>query len=334
VNNLERVLATRDHTFLFLDEAHLAHPEDIVAAIFMISEGQGRGRYNELKRWEWFVPILSTSNDSVAEILVKAREPADRASFDRLVDVPLPQGGFGAFENLHGSGSVGDFLVRLKAIRDENYGVVGRRYVFEILQELAEDKPKLVSWVDARRTHFIRLARKNVSANEQHARVISHFATVYAALRLAASYELLPLSKGSASHALLTCLQDHLKVTDGATKQIVRHAPLSLLKAYVREHRDKFVNLDGTRLPKGHHPATCPGYVYEAAGREWFAFPSAIVEHVVGGRGALAELRHQLDCKGLIKKVGGGEDGDRFVTKVNVGPKRVYLLSLDSSVFD
>ena len=94
VNNLERVLATRDHTYLFLDETHLARPEDIVAAIFMISEGQGRGRYNELKRWEWFVPILSTSNDSVAEILAKAREPADRAAFDRLVDVPLPQGEF------------------------------------------------------------------------------------------------------------------------------------------------------------------------------------------------------------------------------------------------
>jgi len=92
------------------------------------------------------------------------------------------------------------------------------------------------------------------------------------------------------------------------------------------------VNL--ARLPKGHDPASCPGYVYEASGREWFGFPSAIVESVVGGRGALAELRHQLDCKGLIKKAGGGEDGDRFVTKVNVGSKRVYLLSVDPSVFD
>ena len=116
LNNLERVLATRDHTFLFLDEAHLARPEDIVAAIFLISEGQGRGRYTEVSRWEWFVPMLSTSNDSVAEILEKARETADRAAFDRLIDVPLPTGRFGAFENLHGSDTVGDFVLRLKAI--------------------------------------------------------------------------------------------------------------------------------------------------------------------------------------------------------------------------
>ena len=173
-----------------------------------------------------------------------------------------------------------------------------------------------------------------MSADYQHERVISHFATVYAALRLAGRYELLPLSKGSARRALLTCLQDHLRVTDGATKRIVAHSPLSLLKTYVREHRDNFVNLDGNRLPKGHDPATCPGYVYEAAGREWFGFPNAIVERVVGGRGALAELRRQLDSSGLIKKAGGGRDGDRFATKVKVGSKRVYLLSLDSSVFD
>jgi hypothetical protein len=75
VANLERVLAARNHTFLYLDEAHLARPQDIVAAIFLISEGQGRGRYNEKRRWQWFVPVFSTSNPSVAEILAKAREP-------------------------------------------------------------------------------------------------------------------------------------------------------------------------------------------------------------------------------------------------------------------
>jgi hypothetical protein len=93
---LERVLAARNYTFLFLNEAHLARPQDIIAAIFLICEGQGRGRYNEICRWEWYVPVLSTSNVSVAEILAKAQEPADRAAFDRLIDVPLPEGKFGA----------------------------------------------------------------------------------------------------------------------------------------------------------------------------------------------------------------------------------------------
>jgi len=172
LNNLERVLATRDHTFLFLNEGHLVAPKDLVAAIFLICEGQGKGRYTEVRRWDWFVPVLSTSNDSVAETLAKAREPGDRAAFDRLVDVPLPEGRFGVFENLHGSATVGDFVVRLKAISDENYGVVGRAYVLKILQELAEDREWLASWVESCRAYFIRIARESLSAEARHARVI------------------------------------------------------------------------------------------------------------------------------------------------------------------
>ena len=120
LNNLERVLATRDHTFLFLNEGHHVKPDDLVAAIFLICEGQGKGRYTEIRRWEWFVPVFSTSNDTVAETLQNAGEPLARAAFDRLIDIPLPKAGFGAFENLHGSATVGEFSRRLKAI----YGAI------------------------------------------------------------------------------------------------------------------------------------------------------------------------------------------------------------------
>ena len=85
------------------------------------------------------MPVFSSSNEFVVETLQKAGEPLDRAAFDRLLDVPLPQNGFGAYENLHGSTTMGDFSRRLKAIYDVNNGVVGRAYVLKILQELAED---------------------------------------------------------------------------------------------------------------------------------------------------------------------------------------------------
>jgi putative DNA primase/helicase len=140
LNNLERVLATRDHTFLFLNEGHHVKPDDLVAAIFLICEGQGKGRYTEIRRWEWFVPVFSTSNQSVAETLQNAGEPLERAAFDRLIDMPLPKAGFGAFENLHGSATVGDFSQRIKAIYDANFGLVGRAYVLKILEALADDK--------------------------------------------------------------------------------------------------------------------------------------------------------------------------------------------------
>jgi putative DNA primase/helicase len=334
LNNLERVLTTRDHTFLFLNEGHHVSAKDLVAAIFLICEGQGKGRYNEARRWDWFAPVFSTSNDSVVDILRNAGEPLARAAFDRLIDVPLPRGGFGAFENLHGSATVGDFCVRLKAIYDVNYGVVGRDYVFRILVQLAKDRAGLASWVQAQRANFIRVAGERVSADPNHARVISHFATVFAALRLAARFELFCLPKYSAGRALLTCLGDHLRVTGDAMARVAAARPDALLKAYVQQNRASFAELNGASLREGHDHATCPGYVYKTFGRTWFGFRAPMLEVVLGGRAALSELCGQLDSWGLIRKVGGGKDGGRYAIKVQVGEKREYLQSIDSSVFD
>ena len=259
LNNLERVLATRDHTFLSLNEGHHVAPKDLVAAIFLICEGQGKGRYTEVRRWDWFVPVFSSSNESVAETLQKAGEPLDRAAFDRLLDVPLPQGGFGVYENLHGSATVGDFSRRLKAIYDVNHGVVGRAYVLKILQELAEDREGLASWLEARRGYFIRVARKRVSTDSQHERVISHFATVYAGLRLAGRYGLFKLVRGGARRALLACLRDHLRVTDGATKRIVSAQP-AFASENLRSRTSRHICKSRRRpvYPKGMTPQPAP----------------------------------------------------------------------------
>jgi len=328
ISNLERVLAARDHTFLFLNEAHLTNPKDMVEAIFTIREGQGRGRYTELSRWEWFAPVLSTSNKLFSETLLAAREPIDRAALDRLIDVPLPGDQSSAFENLHGSQTVEDFVVRLKAICDDNFGVAGRVYVRKILHELADDPEGLAHWLERRRDYFRRVARKRASNNDRYARVISHFATVYSALRLSDRYKVLALRKGSASRALLACLQDHLRVTSAAEDQSTSQTPLAQLRGYIRKNRDAFVRLSGTTLPP-QNLATCPGYLYEASGRSWLAFPHAVAEQIVGGRGSLSSLCHDLDSLGLIKKVGGGQGGNRFATKLKVGSKRIYMLCID-----
>jgi hypothetical protein len=335
VNNLERVLATRNYTFAFLNEGHHIGPRDLVDATFMICEGQGKGRYTEIRRWDWFLSLLGTSNDSVAETLWKAGEPLERAAFDRLIDIPLPQGGFGAFENLHRSASVGDFcFLRLKGIYDVNYGVVGRDYIFKILQDLAEDREELASWVQARREAFIRVATRSVSADPDHGRVIGHFATVYAALQLAADYELFCLPKNCGGRALLTCLRDHLRVTASEIARVAAASPQALLKAYVQQNRANFVELNGGVLPRGHVHAACPGYVYKAAGRKWFGFRAPMLEVVLGGRGARDALCRQLDLRGLIRKTTAGEDGPRYAIKVNIGKERESLQSFDSSLFD
>lgn len=143
----------------------------------------------------------------------------------------------------------------------DNFGVVGRAYVLKILQDLSQDREGLAAWVEKRRTCFTKLARKHVSSNPDHERVIGHFSSIYAALRLANRYGLFVLNRNAAQEALLTCLRDHLAVTDGVVASGVASSPLQKLKAYVRENKSRLIDLDKQELPEGHDHKSCPGYI-------------------------------------------------------------------------
>jgi Domain of unknown function (DUF927) len=333
-NNLDRVLAARNGTGLLLDETHLVTAAQYADSIFTIRSGQSKGRYTEDDRRSWFLPTLCTSNDPVAEILRRAGRTVDRASLDRMSDVGLPEGDFGVFEDLHGFENGAKLAVHIKALGAAHHGRVGRSYLRYILDSLADDPDELAAWVGQRRDFFVKAARERVSRNADYERVIGSFATLYAALCLAKAYGLLRLMYRDFAWALIRCLRDHLRVTDGAIARVVAASPEALLKAYVEENRANFVELNGEPLPRGHVHAACPGYVYQASGRTWFGFRAPMLEVVLGGRGARDALCRQLDSQGLIRKVGGGEDGPCYATKVKVGGKRRYLHSFDSGLFD
>ena len=216
------------------------------------------------------------------------------------------------------------------------FGLVGRAYVLKILEALAKDKEGLANWLDKRRTYFIGVANKNVSSHPQHERVISHFATIYAALRLARQYGMFTLKKGSARKALLVCLKDHLLVTDGVAASFVAESPAAKLKAWVQENRAKFVDLEKP-LPKGHDPDSCSGYIYHAEGRTWLGLRWRLVERIIKGKAALKTLRRELNNLGVIRSTGSGKRGKkslRYAVKVQIGPEREYLCSVDMRFFD
>ena len=109
VNNLERVFAGYNQTLLFLNETRVAGHEDkrlaakILETIMKIEASVGKGRLNEAETRRWFAPLLSTSNFSVQDFAKQAGERLDAALLDRLVDIPVPAGGYGMVENLHGT---------------------------------------------------------------------------------------------------------------------------------------------------------------------------------------------------------------------------------------
>jgi hypothetical protein len=202
------------------------------------------------------------------------------------------------------------------------------------MEESAADEARLRTWVDSRRAYFVRRAKDEVSDNASHERVIGHFATVYESLRLANRYKLLgEIPKGFALQPLLSCLKDHLALTDPSRIEITTPTPLSLLKSYVHTNWAKLVLIDDARKST-KAPKTVPGYLYELAGRKWVGLDNSVVERIVGGRPALATLRRELNARGMLRKAAGGKAGDRFVTKVRLGEARIYLFSVDTKLFE
>ena len=154
----------------------------------------------------------------------------------RILDVGDPEGGRGAFENLHGLGTVEDFVACLQGIIAANHGVVGPAFVHRILREPRDEILRLLrAW----RASYIAASRRGIGANagtEVSARVTQIFATIYAAGRLAIYVGLFPWDVRAFGRAILACERAHHGLA-GLAAPTGRHRtddPLDAVRQYVR----------------------------------------------------------------------------------------------------
>jgi putative DNA primase/helicase len=215
VNNLERVFSGYNQTILFLNETRIAGKnakdaaESILDAIMKIEGSAGKGRLNKAETRRWFAPLLSTSNFSVPDLAKQAGQRSDSALLDRLADIPVPAGGFGMFETLHGFADVAAFSVELKRLAAENHGWAGRKFVRRLLRAKKKDMPALKEFIEDRRARYTRKAKREIASSTRDlTRLHGKFATIYAAGALAIDYEILPFKRGDLLAAILKCEAD------------------------------------------------------------------------------------------------------------------------------
>jgi uncharacterized protein (DUF927 family) len=171
VNNLERVFSGYNQTILFLNETRVAGgntkhvAESILEAIMKIEGSVGRGRLNEAETRRWFAPLLSTSNFSVPDLAKQAGQPSDSAFLDRLADVPVPAGGHGMFETLHGFADVAAFAVELKRLPAENHGWAGRKFGLRLLRDKKKNLSALKQFIEERRARYTRKAKREIASS-------------------------------------------------------------------------------------------------------------------------------------------------------------------------
>jgi len=89
-----------------------------------LAEGSMKGRMTDVGApLTWWMGVLSNSNLSLDEMDAIDHCHVDDAHRTRLIDVPLPRGAHGAFEDLHGFADHAAFATEVLLIARNHYGV-------------------------------------------------------------------------------------------------------------------------------------------------------------------------------------------------------------------
>ena len=187
-NNLEPIAAAHDATFLVLDETGLFEstndkPYAVTKnTVMRLNKGITKGRKGQISRPTWWMGILSTSNKSLDEMAEDIRTTCPEALRSRLIDVPIPTIGYGAYESLHGLGDERSFSVKLQEIASNNYGMASVFFIRRLAAWRKRNPKELSAWLSRRRDLYRRAAKAGIDGGERKLdRVTESFATIYAA---------------------------------------------------------------------------------------------------------------------------------------------------------
>lgn len=319
-----------------------------------IEGGRGKGRGTEPGVRTWLTPFLSTSNESVVEILHRAQYSADESYIDRLFDIPPPKkaaAGDGFFEDLHGSASKVEFRDRLWRLAKENHGKAGRAFVRKIVELRANDSDKLERFISARRKYYLERAVDVESPGRDPGRLNGKFATLYAAGCLAADFKIFPFSREEIRDALLVCQRDHVDfIADEMTKwfkssrsrggliaanPVVVEAPFSYAKFKDRvfgEHREKLIDLTKNQAEKESADGDQRiGYIGLHNGEKEIWLRHSVFKEIAGGEAQAKKLKRKLAEMSLLVTEGEGE-AQKYVVKRDIGRgDRIRVVALKMS---
>jgi hypothetical protein len=345
-NKLERTLAAHSSAFVALDETRAFERagrrgfEAFAQAIMRIAEGRMKGRTNEIGVLTWQTPILSTSNLSLDAMAIVAGTEIDDALRGRLIDIPLPEGRLGAFENLHGFADHAAFTVELLRLARENHGVASVALVEGMIAWLGRGEGKLLDWLHDCRKNYLRVIKRRVfSASRDLTRFHQRFATVFASGCLAIALGIVPWTRNALGTALISCEQAHVDLVAGnnaaEVAQVNALDPIERLREHVFQMRRAFVDLRRGLIPTGgaHVHAACEGYVnFSHSDVLEFLFSEAKLQAICGGKGPAVRVKQQLDAAGMLIR-----DGARPCTRRTIwadgNHKREHVVAIRADYF-
>lgn len=232
-NALEGTASEHNDSFLPLDEISECDPKVVGKAVYMLANGQGKGRstttgHNRLAK-EWRIIFLSNGEESLQNFMAQAGQKTNAGIEVRVAHIDADAGkGLKTFDSLVLADTGAGQADKIKELSQVYYGVAGIAW----LEHITSDKAAIT--VTARQ--FVNDFMSNYSdlAPQAH-RVARRFAIVAAAGEMATLAAITGWQAGQATTAVMTCLDNWLdnygRDGEHEQRQIIEH-----IKAFIEQH--------------------------------------------------------------------------------------------------
>jgi putative DNA primase/helicase len=214
-NALEGSAALHNDSCLILDELNLADGKQITGVIYMIANGQGKGRMNsdiELRRnSNWAVTVISTGELTLQQHATAAGGRVRGGSTVRILDISADAGkGLGLFEQIYDSASPAEFSDRLKEASRSHYGAAFRAWI-----KLLVDYPDTCKDLLREEIQSFEEENKLPDASPEVQRVVHRLAVIAAAGELATISGITGWKKGDATWGCACALNSWIELHGG-----------------------------------------------------------------------------------------------------------------------
>lgn len=310
VNKVEEVMSAHAHVGLILDETGL-FDGDFNEVVMRLSEGMGKQRMYQGFPVTFESFFLSTSNAPTWGLVKNAGKRVNEAVLSRVCDIPLPVGGHGLFEDLHGFADGDKFSKEIKVRSREHFGVAGPALIEKLVADMSTDDGNAgcIKYLRARRDAYRKHLDKRAKAKSLRVleRPADRLASVYAAGCLAAKYGILPWKRKDIRKAILACHLDALRAVQpyvaSSGSNAPSSSPLSKLVSYIQANRTQFVDLEATPLTLGEEKfGSAKGYRAKHKGKKCFYFTPDQLKEIVGAPGEYRAVCDHLVAKKLMAR--------------------------------
>lgn len=255
-NHTEAFAASRNDAASILDEKGQASPLIVDQLLYMLAQGQGKGRVTTQatirRRHEWRTLVISSAEVSTHDMLREAKRTARAGMELRHLEIPADAGaGMGVFEAKHDFASSGAMRDAIEAASRANYGHPARAFIEYVIKHRAALPER---WREHRAEFEHEAVPEN--AHGQVRRAADRLALISFAGLLAAEAGIVPWTLGASLDACSASFRAWLAARGGSGNSELIRAIAQVREWFQLHAEGRLADWDRTAAEDDHAPRT------------------------------------------------------------------------------